>query len=150
MVGGLDTYQRREWSLQLFAEEQGSNFNHSTSYWTLLYELILRAIHDHATVGANITIFESLKSILNRLQRTTKTPLKHLTQRCLLRRIHATAGINIALKFYTSLSRLVQYNSKGSVKDQLQPESLERFFATLYSLRNKEMSGSLTAKPREF
>ena len=112
MVGGLATYHQGEWSLQLFAEERGSDLTHSTSYRTLLYGLILRAIHDHATVDANITIFVPHRSIIDRLQGTTKTPLKHLTQRGLLRRIHETAGINTEFKLYSPLSRLVQYNSK--------------------------------------
>ena len=55
--------------------------------------------------ATRMNIYVPHKSILQRLCGTAKTPLKHVTQSSLLRRIHDLAGINIIFKAYSLLSR---------------------------------------------
>jgi len=84
---------------------------HSSSYCTLLYGLILRTLIDTGYILNETRIYVPIKSIYDRLQGTTTTSLKHITQRAHLRRIRTLAGGTTYFHIYSPLSHLAQYSS---------------------------------------
>jgi len=107
-MGGIAHYHLGEWSIQRYTSDC-SLTPHPSSHRTLLYALILRAVADHRDTDANIYVPH--KSILQRHCGSAKTPLRHVTQNSLLRRIHDLAGINIIFKAYSPLSRQATFQS---------------------------------------
>ena len=78
------------------------------NYRTLPYGLILR------TAFNTRHHMMKLASTYNRLQRTTITSPKHITQLTLLRRIRVHAGGTTSFHIYSPLSLQAQYSSSGS------------------------------------
>jgi len=109
LIGGIAHYHLGEWSIQRYTSDYCPLTPHPSSHRTLLYALILRAVADYRDTDANIYV--PRKSILQRLCGTARTPLKHVTQNSLLRRIHDVAGINIIFKAYSPLSRQATFQS---------------------------------------
>ena len=108
LTGGIAHYRQGEWSIQCYTSDCPYT-PHPSSHRTLLYALILRAVSDYRDADANIYVPH--KSILQRLCGTARTPLKHVTQNSLLRRIHELAGINISFKAYSPLPRQAIFQS---------------------------------------
>ena len=108
LMGVIAHYHTGEWSIQRYTSDR-PHTPHPSSYRTLLYALILRAVLDYRDTDANIYVPH--KSILPRLCGTAKTPLRHVTQCSLLRRIHDLAGIHILFKAYSPLPRQATFQS---------------------------------------
>ena len=115
MTGSLATYQSGEWRLQRFTSSEGPAFIHASSYRTLLYALILRVVSDYKDSPDQVKIHVPHRSILNRLDGSTKMKLRHITQLTLLRRIHDLASPSMTFHWFSPLSRLAQYHSSWTL-----------------------------------
>ena len=111
MMESIAYYSAGEWRLLRFHSPAGPDLTHASSYRTLLYGLILRAVYDHRNSAVGTRIHVPHPSLLARLLRTTKTRLTNITQLALLQRIHALAGPNISFHLCLPLSRLAKYKA---------------------------------------